>query len=209
MLGVSIILVIAAGPHTVNSQSPTAQVGGLAGSLPPGATRGGLTGILPPGAARGGLTGILPPGAARGGLTGVLPPDAARGGLTGILPPDATRGGLTGILSPGASRGGLTGSLPPGVRFTDQPLPFEAANGLEGLAKIYLLRGASAHSESALRRSEEILTQELGPEHPDVAQALEDHAALLRKAKREGAATEREARAESIRAKLRQEGENQ
>ncbi len=41
----------------------------------------------------------------------------------------------------------------------------------------------------------------LGPEHPDVAQGLENYAALLRKTGRSGEATRMEARAKAIRAK--------
>ncbi len=41
----------------------------------------------------------------------------------------------------------------------------------------------------------------LGPEHPDVAQGLENYAALLRKTGRSAEASKMEARAKAIRAK--------
>ncbi len=46
-----------------------------------------------------------------------------------------------------------------------------------------------------------IVEKALGPDHPDVAQSLENYAALLRKTGRSAEAEKLEARAEAIRAK--------
>ncbi len=51
------------------------------------------------------------------------------------------------------------------------------------------------------QRSLAIRENALGPEHPDVAQTLENYAALLRQTGRSADATKMEARAKAIRAK--------
>ena len=52
-----------------------------------------------------------------------------------------------------------------------------------------------------MKRALAIVEKALGPEHPIVAQFLENYAALLRETEREDKAEEMEARAHAIRAK--------
>ncbi len=52
-----------------------------------------------------------------------------------------------------------------------------------------------------MKRALAIREEALGPEHPHVAQSLENYAALLRETGRDAEATKMEARAEAIRAK--------
>jgi tetratricopeptide (TPR) repeat protein len=69
------------------------------------------------------------------------------------------------------------------------------------LGVIYQAQGNYAEAEPLYRRSLAILERALGPEHPDVAQSLENYAALLRETGRADEAAEMEARAKAIRAK--------
>ena len=75
------------------------------------------------------------------------------------------------------------------------------AKSLHNLALLYNAQGNYAEAEPLLQRSLTILERALGPEHPDVAQSLENYAALLRKTGRADEAAEMEARAKAIRAK--------
>ncbi len=59
-----------------------------------------------------------------------------------------------------------------------------------------------AEAEPLFRRALLIAEKTLGPEHPNVAQVLENYADLLRKMGRAEEATEMEARAQAIRAKI-------
>ncbi len=62
-------------------------------------------------------------------------------------------------------------------------------------------QGKYAVAEPLYKRALAIWEKALGPEHPDVATALENYAALLRKAGRGEEAAKLEARAKAIRAK--------
>ncbi len=60
--------------------------------------------------------------------------------------------------------------------------------------------GKYSQAEALIERSLAIREKVLGPEHPDVAQSLENYAALLRKTNREAESARMEARAKAIRA---------
>jgi tetratricopeptide (TPR) repeat protein len=62
----------------------------------------------------------------------------------------------------------------------------------------YDAKGHYAKAEALLGRARAIMEKELGPEHPTVGTALEDHAALLRELGRETEAAELDTRAERI-----------
>ena len=57
------------------------------------------------------------------------------------------------------------------------------AFSLNALGLVYRDQGQNAKAEPLYRRSLVIREKALGPEHPDVAQSLENYAALLRKLK--------------------------
>ena len=76
-----------------------------------------------------------------------------------------------------------------------------STGGRTNLASLYQAQGNYADAEPLYRRSLAINEKVLGPEHPDVAQSLENYAALLRKTGRADEAVEMEARAKAIRAK--------
>ena len=69
------------------------------------------------------------------------------------------------------------------------------------LGVIYQAQGNYAAAAPLYRRSLAILERALGPEHPDVAQSLENYAVMLRETGRADEAAEMEARAKAIRAK--------
>ncbi len=75
------------------------------------------------------------------------------------------------------------------------------ANSLSNLARLYQAQGHYAKAEPLYKRSLAIMEKALGPEHPDVAQSLENYAALLRQTGRIDEAEKMEARAKLIRAK--------
>ncbi len=62
-------------------------------------------------------------------------------------------------------------------------------------------QGRYAEAEPLFQRALAINEKALGPEHPDVAQSLENYAALLRQTARADEAERMEARAKAIRAK--------
>ncbi len=62
-------------------------------------------------------------------------------------------------------------------------------------------RAAHFEAEPLFKCALTIREEALGPEHPDLAQSLENYAALLRQTGRSAEATEMEARAKAIRAK--------
>ena len=66
---------------------------------------------------------------------------------------------------------------------------------------LYRAQGNYAEAAPLYRRSLAILEKALGPEHPNVAQSLENYAALLRETGRADEAAAMEARAKAIRAK--------
>ena len=72
---------------------------------------------------------------------------------------------------------------------------------LNNLAFLYQAQGKYAEAEPLYKRSLAIWERTLGPEHPNVAQSLENYAALLRETNREAEAARMEARAKTIRAK--------
>ncbi len=74
-------------------------------------------------------------------------------------------------------------------------------NSLNNLAELYRALGNYADAEPLYRRSVAIWEMALGPEHPHVAQGLDNYAALLRETGRADEAAEMEARARAIRAK--------
>ncbi len=75
------------------------------------------------------------------------------------------------------------------------------ATSLNNLALVYDDQGRYAEAEPLYQRALPIFEKALGPEHPDVAQSLENYAALLRETEREDKAEEMEARAMAIRVK--------
>lgn len=76
---------------------------------------------------------------------------------------------------------------------------------LNNLALLYHAQGNYAEAEPLYKRSLAIVENALGPEHPNVATALENYSELLRETNRETEAAEMEARATAIRAKHVQE----
>ena len=66
-------------------------------------------------------------------------------------------------------------------------------------------QGRYTEAEPLYRRSLAIKEKALGPEHPNVAQGLENYAALLRETGRTAEADKMEARAKAIRAKRAKE----
>ncbi len=75
------------------------------------------------------------------------------------------------------------------------------AASLNNLAELYRAQGWYADAEPLYKRSLAIREKALGPEHPHVAQSLENYAALLRKTGRSAEAAKMEAHAEAIRAR--------
>ncbi len=75
------------------------------------------------------------------------------------------------------------------------------AGGLNDLALLYNSQGRYGEAEPLYQRSLAIDEKALGPEHPNVATALENYAALLRETGRDDGAAEMENRANAIRAK--------
>ena len=75
------------------------------------------------------------------------------------------------------------------------------ARSLNNLAELYQGHGKYAEAEPLYQRSLMIREKTLGPEHLDVAKALENYAALLRATQRGEQAAKLETRAKVIRAK--------
>ena len=69
------------------------------------------------------------------------------------------------------------------------------------LALRYRTQGNYAKAEPLYKRSLAILEKTLGPDHPDVAQSLENYVALLWKTNRAAEAVKMESRAKRIRSK--------
>ena len=74
------------------------------------------------------------------------------------------------------------------------------AVSLNNLAALYQAQGKYAEAEPLFRQSLAIVEKALGPEHPNVATALDNYAKLLRKTNRNAEAAKLEARAQAIRA---------
>ncbi len=77
----------------------------------------------------------------------------------------------------------------------------EILNGRETTIFLYDNQSKYAETEPLYQRFQAIVEKALGPEHPDVAQSLENYAALLRQTARADEAARMEARAKAIRAK--------
>jgi hypothetical protein len=77
----------------------------------------------------------------------------------------------------------------------------EILNGREPTIFLYDNQSKYAEAESLYQRFQAIVEKALGPEHPDVAQSLENYAALLRQTARADEAERMETRAKAIRAK--------
>ena len=73
------------------------------------------------------------------------------------------------------------------------------ALGLNNLAELYRAQGKYAEAEPLHKRALAIREKALGPEHPEVAQSLENYSALLHKTGRGDEAATLEARAKAIR----------
>ena len=81
------------------------------------------------------------------------------------------------------------------------PRDMRLAKGLNNLGALYSTQRKYAVAEPLFKRSLSISEKALGPEHPYVADSLENYARLLRETGREGEAHRLEARAKAIRAK--------
>ena len=75
------------------------------------------------------------------------------------------------------------------------------AIALSNVAELYRTQGKYVEAVPLFKRALAIREKALGPEHPHVAQSLENYPDLLRKTNREAEAAELEARAKAIRAK--------
>jgi len=75
------------------------------------------------------------------------------------------------------------------------------ALGFNNLAMFFASQFKYEEAEPFFRRALAIWEKALGPEHPNVAQVLENYADLLRKTGREEEASGMEARAQAIREK--------
>ncbi len=69
------------------------------------------------------------------------------------------------------------------------------------MAALYKAQARYAEAEPLYKRALAVFEKALGPDHPHVAQSLENYAALLRKTGRGDEAAKLEARAKAIRAK--------
>ncbi len=76
---------------------------------------------------------------------------------------------------------------------------------LNNLAALYEAQGRYAEAEPLYKRALAIWEKALGPEHPSLANSLENYAALLRKSERTSEADKMEARAKAIRDKRAKE----
>ncbi len=75
------------------------------------------------------------------------------------------------------------------------------AQSLNNLAGLYEDQGRYGDAEPLYKRALAISEETLGPEHPTVAQMLENYAALVRETGREAEAAKMEARAKKMRTK--------
>ncbi len=75
------------------------------------------------------------------------------------------------------------------------------AASLNNLAGLYHTQSKYAEAEPLYQRALTIREKALGSEHPDVAQSLENYAALLRETGRSDEAARMKARAKAIQAK--------
>ena len=192
-------VVLLGSPALGQSQAPTVSRGLLRGSLPAGATGGLLQGPLTGGETSGLLRGPVAPGVTGGVLSSGAPPAGGTvGGFRGSLPPGERAGALRGDLPAGTPAGTLPAPAPSGARLGD-PGPADLARGIEDRARLQLIDNAYGDAEARLRQGVSIRKEASGRESPEVVEALESNAALLREWNRGAAATEMEAEAKQIR----------
>jgi hypothetical protein len=190
-------------PPLAEAQAPTVSRGLLRGSLPSDSTGGLLRGAVTSGTSTGLLRGPVQSGTTGGLLSGGAPPAGGTvGGFRGLVPVGTPWGPTRVELPPGTPVGAYPAPAPSGARLGD-PGPLDRAGAVENQARIHLIKGAYGDAEARLRQSVSIHEQVSGPDSPEVVQALESNAALLREWNREAAATEMETRIEEIR--VRQE----
>ena len=67
------------------------------------------------------------------------------------------------------------------------------------MAELHRVQGQYAKAEPLYKRTLDIMEKALGPNHPTMANALENYASLLRKTRRASEAAKMEARAGAIR----------
>lgn len=79
----------------------------------------------------------------------------------------------------------------------------DVAGSLNNLALLYTAESKYKEAEPLFKRSLEILEENLGPDHPNVATALENYAVLLDKTNRTSDAKRLKARAAAIGGKKR------
>jgi hypothetical protein len=215
----SIVLVL-----DVHAQTTTTTRGAFGGVMSGDMTPGGLRGAVSPGAAVGAARGSLPVGATVGAVTTGAPvsPGGAPlhiGGFFVPVPlPAGTPVGPSGVVQSGvisfrgpvapdaATATGVTGAMGapvPSGTVLGPPGSAEIAERLQTESRMWLREGNYVQGEVMLNRSVAI-REELagGPNHPEVAQALEDNAKTLRVWNRDAAASDMEARAKEIRTKL-------
>ncbi len=186
-------------PALGQAQAPTVTRGLLRGSMPAGATGGLLQGPLTGGETSGLLRGSVPPSARVGVLgSGAPPPGGTVGGFRGSLPAGERAGALRGDLPAGTPAGALPAPAPPGGRLGD-PGPSDLAGRVEDQARLQLIDGAYGDAEARLRQGVSIRKDASGADSPQVVDALESNAALLRRWNRGAAATEMETEATMIR----------
>lgn len=155
------------------------------------------------------LRGAVPRGATVGAGRGAVPPDASIGVVRSGPASGERLGALRGPTVPtdvgtflaDAPVGTFAAPMPPGTRF-GEPGPADIAKRLADQARRSLVDHDFAPGEAMLNRSVTVREEAVGRDHPDVAKALEDSAALLRQYKRDAAATEMDARAREIRTRL-------
>ena len=213
---VSNVLVMVALPALGLAQSPTVTRGAFTGSVSTDTMVGALRGTMPQGATVGAARGSLPEGATvgvpRGGtpvgsasLHGTLVVGPGSGSVIGPL--GVPQGapvivGPRGSLPPGATTGTFSSPIPPGTRL-GEPGPSELEQRLRSEARISMWDGNYAKGEAMLKRSVSILEEIVGSRiHPEVAEALESNAKLLREFGRDAVASEMEDGAKEIRTKL-------
>jgi hypothetical protein len=197
---VAIVLGMTALPWLSHAQAPVVTRGVLGSSQ---STQSGnaTTGVL---------RGAVPPGATVGAGRGAVPPDASIGVVRSGPSSNETMGTLRGptaptevgtFLPPDAPVGTFAAPMPPGTRF-GEPGPADIAQRLAEQARRSLVDHDFAAGEALLNRSVRVREESVGRDHPDVAKALEDNAALLRRYNREAAAADMDARAREIRTRL-------
>lgn len=206
------ILVMVALPAPGHAQSPTATRGAFGMALSTGATAGALRGALPEGATVGAARGSLPAAAVIGAVRGALPPGGTVGAFRSALAADTVSvlpgasmpmatGTFRGDVPANANVGTASTPLPPGTQL-GEPGAVELAQRLKAEARMNLIDGSYARAEGMLNRSVAIREEMVGRVRPEIAEALDENAKLLRRWDRNAAAADMEGRAKEIRTKL-------